>query len=69
VADQLGHADPAFTWRIDAHRMSDEEPDLSFVEFGGSKQASRGETQLFSLCFSEDTRPTDAGPKVSIIDL
>ena len=38
VADQLGHADPAFTLRVYAHVMRDEESDLSFAEFGGSKR-------------------------------
>ena len=39
VADQLGHADPAFTLRVYAHAMRDEEHDLSFAEFGsGSKR-------------------------------
>ena len=38
VADQLGHADPAFTLRVYAHAMRDEESDLSFAEFGGSKR-------------------------------
>ena len=35
VADQLGHADPALTLRVYAHAMREEEPDLSFAEFGG----------------------------------
>ena len=38
VADPLGHADPAFTLRVYAHAMRDEESDLSFAEFGGSKR-------------------------------
>ena len=38
MADQLGHADPAFTLRVYAHTMRDEESDLSFAEFGGSKR-------------------------------
>jgi hypothetical protein len=38
VADQLGHADPASTLRVYAHTMRDEESDLSFAEFGGSKR-------------------------------
>jgi len=38
VADQLGHADPTFTLRVYAHAMRDEESDLSFAEFGGSKR-------------------------------
>ena len=38
VADQLGHADPALTLRVYAHAMKEEERDLSFAEFGGSKR-------------------------------
>ena len=38
MADQLGHSDPAFTLRVYAHAMRDEESDLSFAEFGGSKR-------------------------------
>ena len=34
VADQLGHADPAFTLRTYAHLMPEEESNLSFAEFG-----------------------------------
>ena len=33
VAQQLGHSDPAFTLRVYAHAMRDEENDLSFAEF------------------------------------
>ena len=38
MSDQLGHADPAFTLRVYAHAMRDEESDLSFAEFGGTKR-------------------------------
>jgi hypothetical protein len=38
VADQLGHADLAFTLRVYAHAMGGEESDLSFAYFGGSKR-------------------------------
>ena len=38
VSKQLGHSDPAFTLRVYAHAMRDEESDLSFAEFGGSKR-------------------------------
>jgi hypothetical protein len=36
VAEQLGHAGPAFTLLVYAHAMREEEVDLSFVDFGGS---------------------------------
>ena len=38
VSDQPGHADPAFTLRVYAHAMRDEESDLSFAEFGGTER-------------------------------
>jgi hypothetical protein len=38
VADQLGHADPAFTMRVYAHALREEETDLSFASFGDPKR-------------------------------
>jgi len=38
VADQLGHADPALTLRVYAHVIPNDEPDLSFLEFGGPRR-------------------------------
>ena len=38
MPSQLGHTDPTFTLRVYAHAMRDEESDLSFAEFGGSKR-------------------------------
>jgi len=35
VAQQLGHQDPAFTLRVYAHAMREEEKDLSFAKLGG----------------------------------
>ena len=42
VADQLGHADPALTLRVYAHALREEETDLSFLDFGGTKRHPRG---------------------------
>ena len=44
VADQLGHADPAFTMRVYAHALGEEETDLSFADFGspGRPQTAPG---------------------------
>ena len=42
VADQLGHADPSLTLRVYAHAMREEENDLSFLEFGGTKRHPDG---------------------------
>ena len=49
----MGHANPAFTLRVYAHAMRDEEADLSFAEFDGSKRpypapASDGSERAFS---------------------
>jgi len=44
VADVLGHRDPAFTMRVYAHAMRDEETDLSFVEFGREASPDAGQT-------------------------
>ena len=54
----MGHANPAFTLRVYAHAMRDEEADLSFAEFGGSKRlypapASDGEEGAFSKPLKE----------------
>jgi len=37
VAQQLGHQDPAFTLRVYAHAVREEESDLSFAEALGTK--------------------------------
>lgn len=38
VADQLGHADPALTLRVYAHRLPEEEEDLSFADLDAPKR-------------------------------
>ena len=42
TATQLGHSDPAMTLRVYAHALSEEETDLSFLDFGGTKRHPRG---------------------------
>jgi Phage integrase family len=42
VAAQLGHASPELTLRVYAHALREEESDLSFLDFGGTKPHSRG---------------------------
>ena len=42
VAHQLGHASPELTLRVYAHAMSEEESDLSFLDFTPQKAAARG---------------------------
>ncbi len=42
VASQLGHANPELTLRVYAHALREEETDLSFLDFGGTKRHPRG---------------------------
>ncbi|NRA08636.1 MAG: tyrosine-type recombinase/integrase, partial [Myxococcales bacterium] len=42
VASQLGHASPELTLRVYAHALREEEADLSFLDFGGTKRHPRG---------------------------
>jgi hypothetical protein len=44
VAQQLGHQDPAFTLRVYAHAMREEETDLSFAEALGSAATGHAQT-------------------------
>jgi integrase len=38
VASQRGHSDPALTLRVYSHALREEETDLSFLDFGGTKR-------------------------------
>jgi integrase len=42
VASQLGHANPELTLRVYAHALQEEETDLSFLDFGGTRRHPRG---------------------------
>jgi hypothetical protein len=42
VASQLGHANPELTLRVYAHALREEETDLSFLDFGGTKRHPHG---------------------------
>ncbi len=42
MASQLGHSDPALTLRVYAHALREEETDLSFLDFDGTKRHPRG---------------------------
>ena len=42
VASQLGHANPELTLRVYAHALREEETDLSFLDFGGTRRHPRG---------------------------
>jgi hypothetical protein len=41
-ASQLGHANPELTLRVYAHALREEETDLSFLDFSGTKRHPRG---------------------------
>jgi integrase len=45
VASQLGHANPELTLRVYAHALREEETDLGFLDFGGTKRHPRGTKQ------------------------
>ena len=45
VSDQLGHADPAFTLRVYAHALREEETDLSFADFGDPRRPNTAQSQ------------------------
>ena len=42
VAAQLGHASAELTLRVYAHALREEETDLSFLDFGGTRRHPRG---------------------------
>ncbi|MCH7869940.1 MAG: tyrosine-type recombinase/integrase [Myxococcales bacterium] len=42
ISNQLGHANPEVTLRIYAHQIPEEDNDLSFLDFGGTKRHPRG---------------------------
>jgi integrase len=42
VASQLGHSNPELTLRVYAHALREEETDLSFLDFGGTRRHPRG---------------------------
>lgn len=54
VSSQLGHASPEITLRVYAHAMKEEETDLSFLDFGGTKRHPDGTR---SVAASKRTKP------------
>ena len=42
VASQLGHSNPELTLRVYARALREEESDLSFLDFGGTKRHPGG---------------------------
>ncbi len=52
VASQLGHARPELTLRVYAHALREEEVDLSFLDFGGTRRHPRG-TKLAATAATE----------------
>ncbi len=66
VADQLGHADPAMTLRVHAHVIPDEEPDLSFLDFSGSRGDPR---RPYTAPDAVDMDPNENAPALSDRDV
>jgi len=60
VSSQLGHASPEITLRVYAHAMKEEETDLSFLEFGGTKRHPGGTR---SVTASKRTKPPHVTPR------
>ena len=58
VATQLGHANPELTLRVYAHALRDEETDLSFLDFGGTKRHPRGTKQIAASVTRKPLRAT-----------
>ena len=58
VATQLGHANPELTLRVYAHALRDEETDLSFLDFGGTKRHPRGTKRIAASVTRKPLRAT-----------
>jgi hypothetical protein len=59
VAAQLGHANPALTLRVYAHAMREEETDLGFLDFGGTRRHPRGTER-------RDAQPARSAPDATM---
>jgi integrase len=66
VASQLGHANPELTLRVYAHALREEESDLSFLDFGGTKRHSGGTKRVAA---SATTKPPRATPRRGLRNL
>ncbi len=60
VAYQLGHAKPELTLRVYAHALREEETDLSFLDFGGTRRHPRGTKQR---AVAANEKPRRATPR------
>ncbi len=58
VASQLGHANPELTLRVYAHALREEETDLSFLDFGGTKRHPRGTEPKRAVATKKPLRAT-----------
>ncbi len=58
VSSQLGHASPELTLRVYAHAMREEETDLSFLDFGGTKRHPGGTKRRAAAIMSKPVRTT-----------
>ncbi len=60
VASQLGHSNPELTLRVYAHALREEETDLSFLDFGGTRRHPRGTKQR---AVAANEKPRRATPR------
>ena len=60
VSGQLGHASPEITLRVYAHAMKEEETDLAFLDFGGTKRHPGGTR---AVAASQRTKPPRVTPR------
>ncbi len=58
VAQQLDHANPELTLRVYAHELREEETDLSFLDFGGTKRHPRGTERKRAVAMKKPLRVT-----------
>jgi integrase len=58
VAAQLGHSNPELTLRVYAHALREEETDLSFLDFGGTRRHPRGTERKRAVATKKPLRAT-----------
>ena len=66
VASQLGHANPELTLRVYAHALREEEADVGFLDFGGTKRHPRGTTPKTPATTTETPRVSPRSASVSM---
>ena len=58
VAAQLGHSNPELTLRVYGYAMPEEDVDLSFLDFGGTKRHPRGTKRIGASAMKKPHRVT-----------